>query len=612
MREKLPWEEEYKVFGIPGSFEPYPDRPVYDTLERTARKFKKMGLVQLGYEISYPEVLDHVKRLAHALNSMGINKGDRIATLLPTSVQFIIADFAISRCGAVHIPCSHLEPPDSLEHKFADGGPIALICLDEHLNLARTLKKRSNIKHIILTKLNDYSADIPCDYESIPEIWMKDMISGYSGDFPEFKFDVEKDLETLLFTGGTTGKAKGCMLTHRNIYSNTIQNTYALGAAEKLLEGAICSLMGLPFFHSYGHCLMHTITALGHRQLLIPDPRDTAGMVAMIKKYYPMLQIGVPAQFLNLMKEELEGIGLLAISGSAALPASTQAEFEKKSGGGIMEGYGLSEMSPVTHLNITLLLRIMGGRVPVSITSKLLRIPGIMKVLNFILRLIGSKNIGRVVQKAIPMLIKSSAKKDSAKSREKRGTIGIPFPDTQIKIFDVDSGRELTWKEVTKEGKTGEMCLNGPQRMLGYWPDAGSGMDKEGFVHTGDVVRVDEKGYFSVVDRTKDMIVVSGYKVYSREIDEILFAHPAVRMAATVGVPDPEKEGSERVAVMIQPEDGYKNKITEEEIIKFLREKVAKYAVPKMVLFIDEMPLTEVQKVNKKAIREIIKSRLNK
>lgn len=171
-------------------------------------------------------------------------------------------------------------------------------------------------------------------------------------------------------------------------------------------------------------------------------------------------------------------------------------------------------------------------------------------------------------------------------------------------MIDVDTGKELSWEEMINEGKVGEMLLKGPQRMIGYWPEEGKGFDEEGYIHTGDVVKVDERGYFYIVDRTKDMIIVSGYKVYSRELDDMLYDHPAVAMAATIGVPDPDRPGSERVKVFIQPKPDYKDKVSEQEIISYLQQKVAKYAVPKQVIFLDEMPLTEVQKVNKKYLRE--------
>jgi acyl-CoA synthetase (AMP-forming)/AMP-acid ligase II len=608
--EKLPWSSEYRVFGIPSTFKPYPEKPVYDILEQTAKKYKKNGLIQNNYKISYAEVKDHVDRLATALSQLGLKKGDRVATILPTSIQFFVADYAISRAGLVQIPSSSLEPPDNLEHKFKEGAPGALICLDEQLDLAKKLLGKVRIQHLILTKIDDYSNKKPSSYENIGVAgahWMMELIQNTQPNPPQIAYNVEEDLETLLFTGGTTGLPKGCMLTHRNIYANAIQNLHVMGQAGLLLRGAISVLLGLPFFHSYGHLIMHSMTLFGFNQILINDPRDTDGMVKMIKDYRPVLQIGVPTQFMKLCEGELKGLGMLGLSGSAPLPPSAQEEFEKKSGGGIMEGYGLSEMSPTTHLNTSFLLRLLGGRIPVTISNTFMQLPGVKPVLNTFLRLVGTKTIGYVLTRAFALLTKLTAtkpsKKTTKKSVEKRGTIGVPFPDTEVRIIDVGTGKELSWSEVIS-GKVGELLLRGPQRMLGYWPTPGAGIDSEGFIHTSDVVRVDENGYFYIVDRTKDMIIVSGYKVYSREVDDILYKHKAVDLAATVGIPDPEREGSERVVIYVQPRAEFKSSITEDEIITYLKEKVPKYAVPRRVLNVDEIPLTEVQKVDKKKLRK--------
>ena len=602
----LPWHKQYKLVGIPFTFEPYPDKPVHDILNIAAKKFKKNGLIQYGYKMTYPEVKLNAEKLASKFLEMGMKKGDRVATILPTCIQFVIADYAIGRAGLVHIPSSSLEPEETLAHKFKEGKPRALICLASFASTASALKKKTGIEHLILTKIDDYAteyADLqgaedpsyPADAE-----WLTDLLKGDASELPEIKFDVENDLETLLFTGGTTGVPKGCMLTHRNIYANAIQNFNAMGPSSKMMRGAISVLLGLPFFHSYGHSVMHTMTLLGVDQLLVPEPRDTAAMVSMIREHRPVLQFGVPAQFMSIAAEEAGDFHVLGVSGSAPLPESTQKEFESRDKGGIMEGYGLSELSPTTHLNNSLLIRVFGGETGINILRVLLGLPGITPLVNGFMRLQGTKMSGKVTGLIIGTMMKFSRKKKKLKSFEKRGTIGIPVPDTEVKILDVDSGKELSWDEMLS-GKVGEMCLKGPQRMLGYWPEPGSGLDEEGYVRTSDVVKVDEKGYFYVVDRTKDMIIVGGYKVYSREVDDILHHHPDIKEAATVGIPDPQREGSERVVVFVVPKS--KAKITEESIKEYLSKKVAKYSVPKKVYIIDQLPRTEVQKVDKKELR---------
>uniref|UniRef100_UPI002620EA81 AMP-binding protein n=1 Tax=Desulfoluna sp. TaxID=2045199 RepID=UPI002620EA81 len=366
------------------------------------------------------------------------------------------------------------------------------------------------------------------------------------------------------------------------------------------------TLLGLPLFHSYGHMIMHTMTLEGYNQILIPDARDTDAMVTMIRTHYPLLQLGVPVQFMKMAETELKGITVLGVSGSAPLPPSTQKQFEKSACGAIMEGYGLSEMSPSTHLNPSLLLRAMGGRWIQRILTFTLGIPGLSFLLNRLLRLIGPKAVGYVITRGLSLLLaltRQSASK--GKTPEKHGATGIPMPDTDLCIIEPGTGRLLADTDHFPPDVRGEMLLRGPQRMLGYWPDEETGVDEKGYIHSGDVVTVDEHGYFTVVDRTKDMINVSGYKVYSREVDDILYSHPAIEHAATVGVPDKDREGSERVVVCVQPKPGYKNRVTPDEFIAFVKEHVARYAVPKSVFFVDEMPLTDVQKLDKKKVREL-------
>ena len=610
---EFPWLKEYDLLGIPRTLKPYPDKPVYDILQRAAQKYPKMGLVQYGFKITYPEVKEQVDRLATALSRMGMEKGDRVATILPTSIQFVVADYAISRAGLAQIPSSSLEPPDQLLHKFKEGSPRILICLHSYLDVFRQILKDTQIKHILVSCLEDYSDNLALKHPELDlpgAVWMADLIRDTPPGPPRGQIEVEKDIETLLFTGGTTGLPKGCMLTHRNIYANSMQNSMSMGAQSRLLDGAVSVLLGLPFFHSYGHSIMHSMTYKGFDQLLIPDARDTHGMVEMIKIHRPLLQMGVPTQFMKLLEEELQGLFMLGISGSAPLPPSVQEKYEKKSGGGIMEGYGLSEMSPTTHLNTSLMIRLAGGRSQAKLSTRLYSALGVGSGINGLFRAVGSKNTSRLLGGFLGFMVKKSRKgqEKSVQKKEfnleKRGTIGIPFPDTEIRVLDVETGEDLTLDEI-RAGQTGEMCLSGPQRMLGYWPTPGKGIDERGYIHTGDVVRVDENGYFYIADRTKDMIIVSGYKVYSREVDDILYDHPGVEMAATVGVPDLSREGSERVVVFVQPKPEYQGSLTEQAITDYLRSKVAKYAVPKLVRIVEQMPLTEVQKVNKKVIRAL-------
>ncbi len=396
----LPWKSEYRLLGIPSSLRPYGNKPVWSILEETAKKFKKNGIIQYSYKMTYPELMDKASRLATALHDMGLEKGNRVVTILPTSIQYVLADYAISRAGLVHVPCSELEPSDTLEHKFSESEPQVLICLAKHVEKIRPLLEKSSIKNLILTKLEDFGSNLvnledreeEHDYAGVK--WMTSLINNTSPDPPEIDFDITEDVETLLFTGGTTGLPKGCMLTHENIIANSKQTMNALGQIGLLARGGLSVLLGLPFFHSYGHVIMHAMTLFGFNQILVPEPRDTDAMVQMIKDHYPVIQFGVPTQFMELSKKELKGISMLGISGSAPLPASTQNDYEEKSGGGIMEGYGLSEMSPTSHLNTSLMLRLLGGRIPLMVVNGFLRIPPVKFILNRTIRLIGPHAFG--------------------------------------------------------------------------------------------------------------------------------------------------------------------------------------------------------------------------
>jgi acyl-CoA synthetase (AMP-forming)/AMP-acid ligase II len=600
-----PWYGEYKVCSIPETLEPYPDEPTHYFLDRAAELYPKIGCVQMGLEFPYPKVKEHADRLANALASMGVEKGDRVATLLPTSIQFVVADAGISKAGAVHVPCSFLEARDTLAHKFTESSPKALICLDEHFLLAEYLQEFMQENNILITKLDDYSSSPSERVETPGALWLTEVIEKARPEPPRIDFNTVKDLETLLFTGGTTGLPKGCMLSHRNIIANSMQNPAMLGPITKVFAGNMSVMMGTPFFHSYGHCIMHTMINTGANLLLVVDPRDTETMLQMMEEYHPVMQVGVPTQFMKMLEEDLKKAKVIGLSGSAALPPKVQEKFEESSGGFISEGYGLSELSPVTHFNVSANIRVFGGRKMLRFLNALLYNPIGVAIQRGQAKLMGYKRFGAFFTTIVSILAKRSRKSKKLKSVEKRANIGIPVPDTVVKVVEVDTGKPLSLDDLSKEGKVGEMLLKGPQRMLGYWPEEGRGLDEEGYVHTGDVVKMDENGYFSIVDRTKDMAIVSGYKVYTREVDDLLYDHPATEMAATIGVPDPEREGSERIKVFIQLKKDFVGKVSEDEYTTYLRERVAKYAVPRSVVFLDEMPLTEVFKVNKKVLREM-------
>jgi len=289
---------------------------------------------------------------------------------------------------------------------------------------------------------------------------------------------------------------------------------------------------------------------LGLRLILIPDPRDINFIVETIKEYRPFMITAVPTQFMGIARKKVGRINSIPMSGAAPLPEHVADSIKAELGNPVSEGYGLTETSPLTHFNIS----------------------GFSKITGFMLK-------------------------------EKYG-IGVPSPDTECKIIDQNTGEEMPL------GEPGEILVRGPQIMTGYWPEKGSGLTKDGWLKTGDIAYMDKDGYFHMTDRIKDMINVSGNKVYSTQVDEVIFKHPCVHMAASFGVPDPDIPGSERVAVVIKMHKGYSETITSDEIRNFCREHLAPYAVPKFVEFRDELPMTVTEKLHKKVLRDEIMNKI--
>ncbi|WP_226039135.1 AMP-binding protein [Natrinema sp. DC36] len=550
-RDATLWSTAYERFGIPETLEPYPDEPVHRFLENAAADYPEQGIVQYGERYTYPEVLADVERLAMALRERGVEKGSRVATILPTSVQFVVASNAISRAGGVHIPNDFLDAEDSLAYRLEEGDPEVLIGHDEHLELVRSLADDLELDDIILTSLDDYSADPPDDHEAVDGAeWLPAVIEGAERAPPDVDFDVETDVHTLLFTGGTTGLPKGCLLTHRNLVANALQGVAAQSQLAEMMRGSEAAVMALPMYHSYGYSITNSLLELALDLLVVPDARNTGQMSELVETHDPLIMFGVPTQFMELVDEELSA-EVLGISGSAPLASETKSEFERESGG-VSQGYGLSEMSPITHFNIH----------------------GIHGFLT------GSSDDDGLDQP----------------------TIGIPVPDTDVKLRDVDTGEEIPLEAAAADGLEGEMLVNGPQRMKGYLDEGRDPFDDEGYVATGDIAKVDSEGRFYVVDRVKHMINVSGLKVYSEEVDEVLYGLEGVKRPATVGVPDPERPGSERVRIFIEPKPDAD--LTEADVIDHLEGNVPQHAMPSRVTFVESIPLTDIEKTDKEALRE--------
>ncbi|MHA2365871.1 MAG: AMP-binding protein [Candidatus Hodarchaeales archaeon] len=543
-----PWLKSYFIgpFKLPKTMEPYPKISVYQFLEDAADKYPdNIACVYLENEITYLELKTKVDKLATALTDMGVKKKDKVVSILPSCPQFIIVDYAIMRLGAIHVPLSILHKAPELLYEITESGAETVFCSYRRLDRVNEIKEKISIKNLIYTPVPifpDYS--LP-ELQPVPEAHLlEDLIEKYESNPPTVEINPTEDLALLPFTGGTTGVPKGTMLSHYNITTNVIQSLqWYMTPIARGFKGKSASLICVPIFHQYGHWAIHASVSWGLRIFLV-DPRDIDQIVTILTKNRPFGVYGVPAHYMELLSKDIKKMPIFYFSGAAALPPDIAEKFEKKTGVPMSEGYGMTEASPCTHINLSAL----------------------SKVTRFM--------------------------------KEAKRSIGVPIPDTEVKLVNPDTGEEVPF------GETGEVWIRGPQIMLGYWPEIGNGLQEGGWLASGDIGKMDEDGYFYIVDRIKDMINVSGMKVYSRVIDDVLTSHPAVRMAGVIGLSDPNRPMSERVKAYIALEMGKEGEITPEDIIAFCRDKLPPYAVPKEVEFKQDLPLTLIMKVDKKKLRE--------
>ncbi|MHA1931868.1 MAG: class I adenylate-forming enzyme family protein [Promethearchaeota archaeon] len=544
-----PWLKSYFIgpFKLKPSMKPYPKMNVYQFLEESATNYPdNIACVYVDEEISYKELKLKVDKLANALIDFGLKKGDMIASVLPSCPEFIITDYAAMKIGAVHVPLSILHKTNDLIYEIKESGSKTVICSYRRLERIAEVKNEVDLKTIIYAPTRLFP-----DY-TLPEIkevseegyyLLSNLLEKYEPLEKSIEIDPEKDMALLPFTGGTTGLPKGTMLTHFNITTNIRQSIHWMMEPLKAgIVGKSAVVICVPVFHQYGHWAIHAGISWGLKIYLM-DPRDMIKIAKTITEVRPFIVFAVPTHYLYLTELDLPKAQIFYYSGAAGLPTDLAEGFEKKTGVPMGEGYGATETTAAVSINL----------------SALSKVTGFMRVL-------------------------------------KRG-VGIPVPDTEIKIVG-PNGEDVSF------GEAGEIWVKGPQVMKGYWPEVGKGLMEGGWLPMGDVAIMDEDGYFHIVDRVKDMINVSGNKVYSRVIDDLLTEHPAVDIAGVIGIPDPERPGSERVKAFIQLKQEFKNKVKEEEFIEFLRDKVKPYALPKVVEFKENLPLTMVMKLFKKKLRE--------
>ena len=523
---------------------PYPEISVYKFLEDSAATFPESKAIYfLDKEITYEELKLQVDKFATALSDLGIKKGDRVATILPNCPQYIISDFAILRLGAIHVPLSILHKAPDLLYELGESKAETVICSYRRLERVNEIKDKISVKTMIYSRIPifpDYS--LPEIKETYGAILFEDLINKYEPNPPDVEIDPKEDLAELPFTGGTTGVPKGTMLTHYNVTTTIIQTfQWYIKPLEVGVKGKASLVICVPTFHQYGHMMVFASVLMGMCVFLV-DPRDIKRILDIIKKYRPFMVCAVPTHYMIFAERDIPKIPIVYYSAAAALPPEIAEKFEKKTGVPLSEGYGMTE-SAITHLNLS----------------------GLSKITGFM--------------------------------AEVKRSVGVPVPDTDVKLVDPETGEEVPF------GEPGEIIVRGPQLMKGYWPTPGKGITEDGWIATGDIGKMDEDGYFYIVDRIKDMINVSGMKVYSRVFEDLLYEHPAVNEVAIIGVPDPERPGSERVKAFIQLNPKYKGTTTD-EIIEYCREKFPPYAVPKSIEFRKTLPLTLAMKIFKRKLRD--------
>lgn len=547
--EDKPWLKSYKLgpYKLKETHEPYPKVPIFKVLDDAASKHPGQTAIQFkGRRIKYNELKTKVDKLSAALADLGVRRGDRVCIFLPNCPEFIISDWAIVKAGGIVVPTSIMRTDEGLLHEVGSSKARIVICREKDLERVQAVKVKSDIEHIIVTSDEGYDVaelktrDLPKGMHEFRKI-----LADYDAIPPDVEIDPMEDLCELAFTGGATGVPKGVMITHFNRYTNLIQSIpWLLFPLSRGIIGKSSIFITVPLFHAYGHWIEQVAAYWGLRIILAPDPRDNEDIVKTMIEYRPLIIPTVPTQLMRMAQGKVGRMNVLCMSAAAPLPEEIREAIKKEIGNPVAEGYGLTESGPISHIN----------------PSAFSRITGFMA--------------------------------------QERRSLGLPVPDTECRVVDSATGKDVP------VGENGEIIIRGPQVMKGYWPESGSGLTKDGWLYTGDIGRMDEDGYFYISDRVKDMINVSGLKVYSTTVDEALFKHPGVLMAVAIGIPDPKTPGSEKIMALVRLKDGYKGKVTAEDIIATCRKHLSPYEVPKFVEFKEDLPLTVTEKLFKKELRD--------
>lgn len=531
----------------------YEEKPLFSYLKETAAAFpEKNALTFLGKKLTFAELYEKSLQLANFFKEIGLQKGDRVAIMLPNSPQAVISYYGVLMAGGIVVQTNPLYKERELKHQLKDSSSKYMICLDLLYERVRNVMDESNLKNIVVTSIKDF---LPFPKNILYPLTQKKPKPSKrfleNDDTFLFKTALEKgsieeinvpispsdDLALIQYTGGTTGVAKGVKLTHLNLTSNTkmcIQWMYRCKKGEEKILGV------LPFFHVFGMTVVMNLSVMFASEMIILPQFDAKEVLKTIEKHQPTIFPGAPTIFIALLNHpEITKFDLSSIqsclSGSAPLPIEVQENFEKVTGGKLVEGYGLTESSPVTHANFLW-------------------------------------------------------------EKRKKGSIGVPWPDTEAYIYSHEKDGPADLNEI------GEIVVKGPQVMQGYWnlPEETEKVLKSGWLFTGDLGYMDQDGFFYIVDRKKDMIIAGGYNIFPREIEEVLYEHNSVKEAAVIGIKDTYR--GETVKAFIVLKDGVST--TETELDDYCRKQLAVYKVPKLYEFRKELPKSPIGKVLKKVLME--------
>jgi long-chain acyl-CoA synthetase len=532
MENRKPWLLHYPD-TVPKHVE-IPNITLVDVLQETTRKYPNHTAISFyNQKVRFIELSKYVHQFASALQARGVQKGDRVAIMLPNCPQYIISYYGTLTVGAIVTQVNPMLVERELQHILTDSGAETIIVLDALYPRVKSVQSETKLKHIIVVHLQQPEKSFESD-----ELFDDFLKSGNGQVIPQV-LEPEHDIAVLQYTGGTTGRSKGAMLTHQNLVANIVQ-IYEFFKEDYNMGQERC-LTVIPLFHVFGMTSCMNLSIYGGATMILLPRYDLEEVLNTIKREQPTIFPGVPTMYLGISNHpEAQQYGIDSIricnSGSAPMPIEVMKDFEGKTGAKILEGYGLSEASPTTHCN--------------------------------------------------PLF-----------SERKPGSVGIGLPSTDYKIMDLATGTH----EVPI-GEIGELIIRGPQVMKGYWnmPEETAHTLRGGWLFTGDIARMDEDGYVYIVDRKKDMIIASGYNVYPRDIEEVLYEHPAIQEAVVIGVPDAYRGETVKAVVVLKPGQ----QATEEDIIQYCKKHMASYKIPRIVEFRNELPKTSVGKILRRALRE--------